>query len=356
MQAGVNRKGATMKLSKFLMLLLAIVLLIGCSKKKEKSAGELYQEALVFLTDIEKSDPEKALEYLNKAISLEPDFTEAYISRAEAHISFDNSEMAFEDFEKAIQLDPTYAEVYFKRGKVYSGLEQNEKAFEDFNKAISLKPNFAEVYFERGKVLFSLSAYKKAFQDFSHTLSIDPNHTKASFYLNEVRPFLNEESSYNQGSSDSVVSVKPKKVQVNKARESKTYAKVELNYIDNNDGTVTDKSTGYIWQKENDDTTRTWQGAGQYCKNITLAGYTDWTLPDSTTLLVLNRYGNKVHAISKAFKTKRWGYWTKSTELKSPGKAKAVKYDYQSGYNGYVGKVVVNNKNALRYARCVRMK
>jgi len=183
-----------MKLFKFFILFLAITLLIGCGKKKEKSAGELYQEALVFLTDIEKSDPIKAQEYLTKAITLDPNFTEAYMGRAEAHISLGNSEAAFADFSKAIQLDPTYAEIYFKRGKILAGLEQNEKAFGDFNKAIQLKPNYAEVYFERGKIYFSLSAYKKASEDFNRALSIDPNHTKANFYLNELRPFLNESS------------------------------------------------------------------------------------------------------------------------------------------------------------------
>lgn len=183
-----------MKLFKFFILFLAVTVLMGCGKQQEKSAGELYQEALVFLTDLEKSDPVKAQEYLTKAITLDPNFTEAYVSRAEAHINLGNSEAAFKDFNKAIQLDPTYAEIYFNRGKIFAELEQYEKAFGDFNKTIQLKPDFAEVYFERGKIYFSLSAYKKASEDFNRTLSIAPNHTKANFYLNELRPFLNEPS------------------------------------------------------------------------------------------------------------------------------------------------------------------
>jgi len=137
-----------MKLFNIPVIILVIILLMGCEKPREKSAGELYQEAVTLLTDLEKGDPDKALENLNKAITLDPDFIEAYLTRAEAYMSIGEQEKAFEDFNKAIQLDPNSADIYYTRGKVYSDLKQHEKAFEDFNQAIRLKPNFADVYFE----------------------------------------------------------------------------------------------------------------------------------------------------------------------------------------------------------------
>ena len=181
-----------MKLFNISVIILVIILLMGCEKPREKSAGELYQEAVTLLTDLKKGDPDKALENLNKAITLDPDFIEAYLTRAEAYMSIGEQEKAFEDFNKAIQLDPNSADIYYTRGKVYSDLKQHEKAFEDFNQAIRLKPNFADVYFERGKVYFSTSIYQKAYEDFSKALSIDPNHTKATLYIDEIRPLLDQ--------------------------------------------------------------------------------------------------------------------------------------------------------------------
>ena len=346
-----------MKFINIIVTFLVVIFVIGCDKPKEKSAGELYEEAQILLTDIEKSDPDKALEILNKAISLDPNLLKAYLSRADAYMSLGENEKAFQDFNTAIRLDPDSPDIYFKRGRIYSDLKENEKAFDNFNQAIRLKPNFADVYFERGKIYFAIGVYNKALEDFNTALNIDPNHTKAGLYLDEVRPLVAEAISYDKTSSryGSVTPSKKKKA-APQTQEVSTPSQEDLQYIDNNDGTITDQYTGRIWQKENDDTTRTWAGSRQYCESLTLAGFDDWTLPSSNTLRELNVSGDSVHAISKVFKCKNWGYWTSDSSAKNPDKATVVMYDYLAEYDGYVGIVTLNKKSAWRYARCVRMK
>jgi hypothetical protein len=49
--------------------------------------------------------------------------------------------------------------------------------------------------------------------------------------------------------------------------------------IDNGDGTVSDTSTGLMWQQATAPVTYTWQDALSYCENLTLAGKSDWRLP-----------------------------------------------------------------------------
>ncbi|MBN1579892.1 MAG: DUF1566 domain-containing protein [Anaerolineae bacterium] len=67
-------------------------------------------------------------------------------------------------------------------------------------------------------------------------------------------------------------------------------------YTDNGDGTVTDNVTGVMWQQtadtdgDNDIDAAdklTYAGAGTYCTNLSLAGHTDWRLPDIKTLYSL---------------------------------------------------------------------
>ena len=48
----------------------------------------------------------------------------------------------------------------------------------------------------------------------------------------------------------------------------------------NNDGTVTDMSTGLTWQQADDGVTRNWAESLTYCENLTLAGASDWRLPN----------------------------------------------------------------------------
>ena len=47
-------------------------------------------------------------------------------------------------------------------------------------------------------------------------------------------------------------------------------------YTDNGNGTITDNVTGLVWQKEDDNTTRTWAAAGTYCDGLILGGQSDW--------------------------------------------------------------------------------
>ncbi len=55
-------------------------------------------------------------------------------------------------------------------------------------------------------------------------------------------------------------------------------------YVDNGDGTVSDRATGLMWQQADDGVARDWQGALAYAENMILAGYSDWRLPNAKEL------------------------------------------------------------------------
>ncbi len=50
-------------------------------------------------------------------------------------------------------------------------------------------------------------------------------------------------------------------------------------YKDNGNGTITDRTTGLMWQKTPASGTRTWENAAKYAKALKLAGHRDWRLP-----------------------------------------------------------------------------
>jgi len=130
-------------------------------------------------------------------------------------------------------------------------------------------------------------------------------------------------------------------------------------YVDNGDGTVTDNNTGLMWQKVTGDTDNngsvsegdkvTWQDALSYCESLSLAGYSDWRLPDIKELTSIVDYTipEPGPVISGVFSSKSAWYWssTPSTNLDS---AKYV--SFQDGYSGdFFGL-----KSASNYVRCVR--
>ena len=59
--------------------------------------------------------PEKAIKYINKAISLKPDFPEAYKNMGNA-LKEQGKQEAMEAYNKAISIKPDYAQAYINIG------------------------------------------------------------------------------------------------------------------------------------------------------------------------------------------------------------------------------------------------
>ena len=55
----------------------------------------------------------------------------------------------------------------------------------------------------------------------------------------------------------------------------------EERFVDNGDGTVTDRRRKIMWQKGDNGKEVTFEEAQGYCKTLRLGGYTDWRLPKS---------------------------------------------------------------------------
>ncbi|MEI8047316.1 MAG: DUF1566 domain-containing protein [Bacteroidota bacterium] len=73
-------------------------------------------------------------------------------------------------------------------------------------------------------------------------------------------------------------------------------------FTDNGDGTITDNVTRLVWQKT-DGGEMTYENAAVYCNNLSLAGYTDWSLPTGIELFSLNYYNQINPALNTAYFT-----------------------------------------------------
>lgn len=65
------------------------------------------------------------------------------------------------------------------------------------------------------------------------------------------------------------------------------------NYVDNDDGTVTDLTTGLMWQQNLPDSKYTFEECVIYASNSSLAGYSDWRLPTIKELYSLILYSGR---------------------------------------------------------------
>jgi tetratricopeptide (TPR) repeat protein len=130
-------------------IFLVLTFLCSCSEWGQTALG-WFNKALA----LNYTDPEKAIEYLNNAIKLQPKYVDAYHLRGINYATLKQFQPAIEDFNEAIRLQPTYIDAYKSRGVTYTTLLQYQRAIEDFNKVISLKPD-ADAYKCRGYVYFN---------------------------------------------------------------------------------------------------------------------------------------------------------------------------------------------------------
>ncbi len=88
--------------------------------------------------------------------------------------------------------------------------------------------------------------------------------------------------------------------------------------VNNNNGAVWDRNTGLLWQQEDDGICRDWKEALTYCENLSLAGQTNWRLPNIKELQSIVDYTREAPAIDTDFFTplshlgEAW-YWSGTT-------------------------------------------
>jgi tetratricopeptide (TPR) repeat protein len=69
---------------------------------------------------------------------------------------------AIESYNRAITMNPGFTEAYYVRGVAYNNLAQPQQAIEDLDKAISLDKGFASAYYQRGLALNKLGSAEAA--------------------------------------------------------------------------------------------------------------------------------------------------------------------------------------------------
>ena len=134
---------------------------------------------------------QSAIEDLNRALLLTPDFALGYFARGVArHMAMKGSGIPSEapvqaeiravvsDFDKALELSPRLSFAYYNKGNVMAEIGDFTSALLAFNKAIELKPDLGEAYYNRGYVYFQLGDREKGSQNLSKAgeLGIMPSY------------------------------------------------------------------------------------------------------------------------------------------------------------------------------------
>lgn len=115
---------------------------------------------------------------------------------------------------------------------------------------------------------------------------------------------------------------------------------------DTDNGTVTDRKTGLVWQDNLTVDGKDWESAIDYCEALSLGGEENWRLPNKKELLSIVDYNNFDPSISSVFQsTSSSAYWSSTSAAYGKTAAWAIIFD-----RGYIGG---ESKTASKYVRCV---
>ncbi len=156
-------------------------------RKPTESLGawECYQRGLWHLYHYTAEDGAKGLEFLRRAIELDPNFAQAHAGLAfglyyMVILGFSNDRegdlrRAFEAGKTAVTLDENDPFVHVALGRVHTVRGEHETAIADCDRAIALNPSYASAYFGRAHSLWQCGRAAEAIASHDEAMRLSPN-------------------------------------------------------------------------------------------------------------------------------------------------------------------------------------
>ncbi|GLI34384.1 SPOR domain-containing protein [Desulforhabdus amnigena] len=165
------------------------------------AAGDLGQ-ALKFLTQAEAKQPNDpvihydlglayderglssdALKHFQKALSLKPDYSEAYNALGRHYARQNQLDLAQDSFEKALS-NPFYSTPHlalYNLGLIYDKKGDREAALQRYQEAVRLQPNYGLAYFQIGQILEEMKRGDEARAAYGKAIQYSPDLVAAHF-------------------------------------------------------------------------------------------------------------------------------------------------------------------------------
>ena len=144
---------------------------------------------------------EQAINKFTRALSLDPNHTDAYVWRSDAYIQLGQYQQTIEDCTQIIRVDPHDIPAYVRRGFAHLSLGEYQQSLEDSNRAISLisltfnqthtDSWLSQAYTQRGDAHQALGNTNEAIENYQKALDIAPNddlRAKLDALQNQVTP------------------------------------------------------------------------------------------------------------------------------------------------------------------------
>lgn len=187
------------------------VLPIVNTATKEKTSITLAGAAETFL---DKNDLERAIDYFQQAIELNPDNTdarlglsEAYARKGDAADEKSNTKEAIKNYELAAKFNNKNAAAFVGLAESYETAEADDKAIENYEKALALDDKLTDVYAPLGFLYFQKNDIAASDKYLTKAAAANPANGDVQYYLGLIR--------YKQNQNDQAIAAFKQSLQAN---------------------------------------------------------------------------------------------------------------------------------------------
>jgi tetratricopeptide (TPR) repeat protein len=154
------------------------------SQHRMETAIEEYQQADLGFKDLMEEQMkqannafkaqhyEKALEYVNRAITMDPAVVDHFKLRGAIFAFQKKFDLALLDYNKVVEQDPHNAMSYYGRGIIALRLKKYRQSIDDFDKSITIHPENANAFIYRGIAHKLMKNYHSACLDFAEACAL----------------------------------------------------------------------------------------------------------------------------------------------------------------------------------------
>lgn len=132
------------------------------------------------ISETNKGNFKQAIEALDKATELKPDWDLPYFSKAVAFHNLMDLEEAYENYSKAIEINPKMTDAYFNLAQVILARKpisdaDFKEALKSLEKAVELDEKFIDALYYIGVIKKNLKDYTGAIKALDKVIALEPN-------------------------------------------------------------------------------------------------------------------------------------------------------------------------------------
>lgn len=141
--------------------------------------------------------PAQALEHFERALSLDPLFSDASVQAGICLLVLRRHEEALSRFDHAIRLEARNPSAHYNRARLLKNLNREEEALTSIDHALAARPNYPVALWLRGELLRSSNRFPEALAALDTAVNLSPTNGAMRAYLAMLLSTLGEREAAN---------------------------------------------------------------------------------------------------------------------------------------------------------------